>query len=315
MYRFLTLSEAVFWLKEDEIVGLPTETVYGLAGRAESVIAVEKIYTAKKRSLSNPLIVHYSSVELALKNGIFCEQGKELVTQIWPGPLTVIVPKSSNSKVVSQAHCGLPSIALRVPHHPVMHTLLVQVGPLAAPSANPSGNLSPTTAEHVHLGFSGKIPVLDAGPCTIGVESTIIDLRQVPFSIVRPGYWTLERLEARFPKITFQEASSLDITTPGSLLKHYAPKKSLFLNITPPFEATMGIIGFGPGYQNIPKRQFVQLSETQNMEEVARNIFSALHYLDHRSPCASIGVVPIPEYGIGKAVNDRLAKAALKIHV
>ena len=315
MYNFLSFWDAVFLLKREEIVGVPTETVYGLAGSAQSLVAVKKIYAIKQRPIFNPLIIHYANLECALKEGIFCETGKELVTQIWPGPLTVIVVKSPNSTVVPQAHCGLPSIALRVPHHPVMRRLLLKVGPLAAPSANPSGSLSPTTAEHVYRGFSGKVPVINAGPCSIGLESTIIDLRQLPFRIVRSGYWTLARLMERFPQITFQETFSLDITTPGSLLQHYAPKKPLFLNITPPFEAKMGIIGFGSSYKDVPSQQFVQLSASQDIEEAARNIFSALHYLDDSSSCSSIGVVPLPVQGIGKAIQDRLEKAAFKVHL
>ncbi|ETZ04558.1 L-threonylcarbamoyladenylate synthase [Holospora undulata] len=314
MLQGIALLEAVTLLKKNQIVALPTETVYGLAGRAESVEAVEKIYEVKRRPISNPLIVHYATQEMALKDGVLCEQGKKLVKKIWPGPLTVVVDKSPDSRVVSLAHCGLASFAIRVPNHPVMHYILNQVGPLAAPSANPSGGVSPTTAEHVHQAFSGTVPVLDAGPCVIGVESTIIDLRFYPFSILRPGYWTLEKLLKEFPDISFQEAQSSDIITPGTSFQHYSPKKPLFLNVSPPFDLEMGIIGFGPLQGDLPTQPFVQLSVKKNIEEAARNIFSALHYLDRSEKCLSIGIVPIPSYGIGAAINDRLTRAALKDH-
>ncbi|ETZ06713.1 threonylcarbamoyl-AMP synthase [Holospora obtusa F1] len=308
----LTFSEAISLLQKNQIVGLPTETVYGLAGRADSVEAIEKIYAIKQRPMTNPLIIHYATKEMALQEGIFCHLGKELVSKIWPGPLTVIVQKSLHSKIVSKAHCNLSSVAIRVPNHPVMHDVLQKVGGIAAPSANLSGNLSPTTAEHVNRAFLGKIPVLDAGACSIGLESTIIDLRQHPFVIVRPGYWTLEKLSERFPNIIFEENNSVDIITPGSSFQHYAPKKRLFLNVLAPFPSEMGVIGFGKIHINENSKCFVQLSEEANLEEAARRIFSALHELDLSSQCSCIGVTPIPGFGIGKAINDRLMRAALQ---
>ena len=310
MSNTFTFFDPVTWLKQENILAMPTETVYGLAGRADSVVAVERIYAVKQRPHHNPLIIHYADVEHALSEGIFCSQGEDIVRSIWPGPLTVLVPKGLASCVVPQAHCFLPCLAVRVPQHPIAQALIAQVGPLAAPSANPSGHLSPTSAEHVTALFNGAVPVVDGGPCTIGLESTILDLRQSPFRILRPGFWTVEQLSDAFPAYDFLDSSASDVTTPGSSLQHYAPKKPLVLDITFPVDSSMGVVGFGECPQELRKENFVQLSWGQDLEEAARNIFSALHTLDRASDCTHIGVVPLPRSGIGRAIRDRLTRAA-----
>ena len=224
--------------------------------------------------------------------------------------MTVVVPKALQSCVVPEAHCFLPCVAIRVPNHPIAQRIISEVGPLAAPSANLSGALSPTTAEHVVYAFNKSIPVLDGGACTVGVESTILDLRQFPFRVIRSGFWSLERLKKIFPHHEFCETSTLEITTPGSSLHHYAPNKPLVINVSPPFSSDMGIVAFGPCLEAISEDRLVQLSWDKNLEEAARNLFSALHYLDRSKVCARIGVVPIPNYGIGRAIIDRLTRAA-----
>lgn len=310
MRSFLEVFDPIAWLNAEQVLGIPTETVYGLAGRADSITAVERIYAIKQRPHHNPLIIHYAHTESAIQDGIFCAQGEDIVRSIWPGPLTVLVPKALRSCVVPQAHCFLPCLAMRVPQHPIAQELISKVGPLAAPSANPSGLLSPTTADHVRALFQDTVPVVDGGPCMIGLESTILDLRQSPFRILRPGFWTLERLSTQFPAYNFIQSDHCEITTPGSSLQHYAPKKPLSLDVTFPAAPSMGVIGFGPCPKAAKEGYFVQLSWDENLEEAARNVFAALHYLDQASECTHIGVVPMPHQGIGRAIRDRLIRAA-----
>lgn len=310
MSSFLEAFDPIAWLNAEQVLGMPTETVYGLAGRADSAQAVARIYAIKQRPHHNPLIIHYANAESAVQDGVFCQQGKDIVHSIWPGPLTVLVPKSVRSCVVPQAHCFLPCLAMRAPNHLMAQDLISKVGPLAAPSANPSGLLSPTTADHVRALFQGSVPVVDGGPCIIGLESTILDLRQSPFCILRPGFWTLERLSAKFPAYDFIESDQCKGTTPGSFLQHYAPKKPLHLDVVFPISRSMGIVGFGPWPEAEGSRSFVQLSWGQDLEEAARNLFAALHYLDETSKCTHIGVVAIPQRGIGRAIRDRLMRAA-----
>jgi L-threonylcarbamoyladenylate synthase len=310
MPPFLEGFDPVAWLKAEQVLAIPTETVYGLAGRADSVTAVERIYAIKNRPHHNPLIIHYAHTEAAVQEGIFCVQGEDIVRSIWPGPLTVLVPKALRSCVVPQAHCFLPCLAMRVPQHPIAQTLISKVGPLAAPSANPSGLLSPTTTAHVRALFQGTVPVVEGGACMIGLESTILDLRESPFRILRPGFWTLERLSSQFPAYDFIESDHADITTPGSSLQHYAPNKPLHLDVVLPIADSMGVIGFGPFPESVREGYFVQLSWEQDLEEAARNVFAALHYLDQALECTHIGVVPIPHHGMGRAIRDRLVRAA-----
>lgn len=303
------MFDPVQWLKQSKILGLPTETVYGLAGRADCPDAVALIYQLKNRPSHNPLIVHYAGIQEALADGVFKAQGRRVAEALWPGPLTVLVPKSSTSKVTARAHCNLPCLAMRVPCHPVAQDILRQAGPLAAPSANPSGRLSPTCADHVKKGFQDQVPVVEGGACEVGLESTILDMRQLPFRILRPGFFTLEFLQKKFPDIPFEEGGA-EVETPGASLAHYAPHKPLSLNVQPPFPKDMGILGFGALSMPWPETQFVQLSWKQDILEAARNLFAGLHYLDASPHCQRIGVVSLPAYSVGKAIQDRLGKAA-----
>jgi L-threonylcarbamoyladenylate synthase len=289
------IAEAARLVLAGEPVAVPTETVYGLAADATNAEAVARIYAAKDRPSFNPLIVHVADLAAAERIGVFNEQAKALAEAHWPGPLTMVVPLREDANVASIVTAGLPTIALRVPAHPAMQALLKACGrPLAAPSANASGRISPTRASHVLASLNGRIPlVIDGGPTQRGIESTIIAATGGPLRLLRRGPIEVQGAEL---------ATSDAIEAPGQLASHYAPRKPLRLDAT---EAQPGefLIGFGPIQGD------VMLSESGDPIEAAARLFDLLHQADAASQ-PRIAIAPIPGPGIAAAIRDRLERAA-----
>lgn len=284
-------------------VAVPTETVYGLAADATDGAAVAGIYAAKGRPSFNPLIVHVADRVMAERLGRFDALAAALADAFWPGPLTIVVPRTADCPVASIATAGLDTIALRCPAHPAMQALIAASGrPLAAPSANASGGVSPTTAAHVLASLDGRVPlVIDAGACSAGLESTIIRAFADRLVLLRPGPVTAEMLTAAC-RLPVEDDHSGTISAPGQLASHYAPGKPVLLDCAhPPRDAFH--IGFGPGAADY------QLSAVGNPVEAAARLFDALH-AGAASGCPRISVSPIPQAGLGVAINDRLRRAA-----
>ncbi|MFM9977267.1 MAG: L-threonylcarbamoyladenylate synthase [Sphingomonadaceae bacterium] len=288
------IVEAARLIAEGLPVAVPTETVYGLAADATSDAAVAAIYAAKGRPRFNPLIVHVADADAAFALGQFDGAARALADAHWPGPLTLVVPQRPGNPIASLATAGLATIALRVPAHRAMHALLAATGkPLAAPSANASGTISPTTAGHVARSLDGRIAlIIDDGATSAGLESTIAARTGGPTRLLRPGPIVLD--------LGLIEAATIE--APGQLAAHYAPSKPLRLDAT---EALPGewLIGFGSVAGH------VSLSTTGNPCEAAANLFARLHEAD-ASACARIAIAPVPDTGLGIAINDRLRRAA-----
>ncbi len=298
------LGRAVEILQLGELVAFPTETVYGLGANALSDSAVAKIYAAKNRPTFNPLIVHVSSIDTAKKYVQWNERAQILAENFWAGSLTLVLPRKENCELSLLVSAGLDCVAIRVPAHPVALSLLDKTGfPLAAPSANKSGRVSPTLAQHVREEFGDDIMVLDGGACEVGIESTIVDLTTTPATILRHGKITREEIE-KFIKIG--EYNSGEIKASGMLKSHYAPDAKLRLNATELREGE-ALLAFGKPL--IGAIYTENLSATENLEEAAANLFKMLRALDAKKP-KSIAVMEIPNIGIGIAINDRLQRAA-----
>lgn len=297
------LAAAVQRLQSGKLVAVPTETVYGLAADASDADAIADIYRTKGRPDFNPLIVHVPSLEAARKLGVFNDLATRLAERFWPGPLTLVVPKAPDCPAAPAVTAGLDTIALRCPAHPLMQRLLQVSGLfLAAPSANKSGGISPTEAGHVTRSLGDAAPmILDGGPCQSGVESTIAAIRGDDYQILRHGPITREELESALGKAAISAAHDR-IESPGQMLSHYAPSKPVRLNVAKP-DTQEYHIGFGAihGDHN--------LSESGDLAEAASKLFAALHHADS-SASTGIAVAPIPETGIGAAINDRLQRAA-----
>lgn len=301
-----SLETAQKTLQKDDLIGLPTETVYGLAANALSDIAVAKIYALKERPHFNPLIAHFPNTHEAKKYVHFNEWADHLAKALWPGPLTLILEKKKGSGISLLATAGLETLALRVPAHPLAQQILQGLDfPLVAPSANPSESLSPTTAQHVKTSFP-DLPVIDGGPCTVGLESTIVDLTGHKPVILRPGSVGKEHLENVLSLTFAEQTHGAPIKAPGQLKRHYAPSIPLRLNVTHLKEGE-ALLSFG--LHNLTAHKEINLSLRGNLEEAAANLFSALAELD--SPeYKGIAIMPIPTHGIGLAINDRLNRAA-----
>ena len=285
-------------------VAVPTETVYGLAADARNAEAVARIYSAKGRPDFNPLIVHVPDLAAAERLGIFGEVERALAARFWPGPLTLVVPRTADCPVARIATAGLDTIALRVPGHRAMQALLAESGaPLAAPSANASGRVSPTKAEHVLASLDGRIAlVIDDGPTTAGVESTIARVKDGAVEMLRPGPVTAEMLaEASGLAVTGVKGS--EIVAPGMLASHYAPGKPVRLGVVD-FADDEFAIGFGDVAGDYG------LSAAGDLTEAAARLFDALH-AGAASAKTKIAVAAIPFEGLGAAINDRLARAAV----
>ena len=292
-------------LMAGQIVAIPTETVYGLAADAQNAEAVARIYAAKGRPDFNPLIVHVRDQKAAEKLGVFNATAQALAEAFWPGPLTLVLPLQPDAPIARAVTAGLPTIAIRCPAHPVMQALLLKSGlSLAAPSANPSGSISPTRADHVLKGLGGAVPmILDGGSCSAGLESTIVAVREDGWQILRPGPVTSEDIENVIGYAPLAATNGF-IEAPGQMASHYAPSKPVRLNVIAS-EPDVYLIGFGAiaGDDN--------LSATGDLAQAAAHLFEALHTAD-ASAAVSIAVAPIPHEGIGIAINDRLARAAVR---
>jgi L-threonylcarbamoyladenylate synthase len=296
------IERAARLLERGELVAVPTETVYGLAARADRAEAVAAIYRAKGRPEFNPLIVHVLDLADATRLAEVDDRARQLAAALWPGPLTLVLPKKGDAPVVPAVTAGLDTIALRCPAHPAMRALLGETGlPLAAPSANPSGAVSATTAEHVLAGLDGKIAaVLDAGASGRGLESTIVALRQGSWQVLRPGPVTESEIAALLGDAT---ASASDkVEAPGQLARHYAPGKPLRLDAASADEDEF-LIGFGEVAGDC------SLSPKGDLAEAAARLYACLHDAA-ASAQPRIAVAAIPEEGIGAAINDRLRRAA-----
>jgi L-threonylcarbamoyladenylate synthase len=299
------ITAAMELLRSGQIVAIPTETVYGLAADASNADAVAKIYAAKGRPDFNPLIVHVADQSAAENLAEFSPMAHQLAQAFWPGPLTLVLPLRPDADIAGAVTAGLPTIALRCPAHPVMQALLKKTGlNIAAPSANKSGGISPTRAEHVLAGLGGAVPmILDGGPCSAGLESTIVAVRDNGWQILRPGPVTSAEIE-RVLGTSPLAASGDNIEAPGQLASHYAPSKAVRLNAIQQ-EPGEWHIGFGAieGNDN--------LSASGDLAQAAANLFEALHRAD-ASAALSISVAPIPHEGIGVAINDRLQRASIR---
>ena len=289
------VAEAGRLILAGEAVAVPTETVYGLAADATNAEAVAKIYEAKGRPSFNPLIVHASSFSDAERIGRFDDRARKLATEHWPGPLTLVVPLQDDRGLASLVTAGLPTIALRVPAHPAMQAVLKACGrPLAAPSANASGSISPTRAEHVLKSLGGRIPlIIDGGRTERGLESTIIAATGGPLRLLRRG--PIDVPEAL-------EASAERVEAPGQLASHYSPSKPLRLNAAEAGPDEF-LIGFGAVAGD------ANLSPSGDLVEAAANLFDLLHQAD-ASEKTRIAIAPVPDSGLGAALNDRMHRAA-----
>ena len=301
------LAEASALLARGELVAMPTETVYGLAGDARDGRAVARIYEAKGRPSFNPLIVHLPDLAAADRIAVLDDAAHDLADACWPGALTLVLPLRPGSGIAPLVTAGLDTVAIRVPAHPVAQALLRRFGgPLAAPSANPSGRISATTAAHVAdpvTGLGGRIAaVLDAGACPVGVESTIIGWQDGRPVLLRPGGLPAEAIAAALGgPVATPRLDPAAPNAPGQLTSHYAPRASLRLNATAARPGEL-LIGFGPVAGEM------SLSEGADLAEAAARLFELLHQADAQG--RPIAVAPVPETGLGAAINDRLRRAA-----
>jgi L-threonylcarbamoyladenylate synthase len=294
------IKKAAALIVEGGVVAFPTETVYGLGADATQDRAVAKIYAAKGRPQFNPLIAHVADVEAAFELGEFSADALTLAARFWPGPLTLVVPRRANCPVSLLASAGLPSLALRVPAHAVALELLRAIGrPVVAPSANPSGRISPTTARHVRDHLKPDM-ILDGGACAVGVESTVVSFLNQP-RLLRPGGLARDVVEDALG-VKLLEPEQGVLYSPGQLESHYAPHASLRLNADGPQDGEL-YLGFGD-YHSAHT-----LSKSGDVVEAAANLFRLLHEMDALRP-AQIAVAPIPNIGLGEAINDRLKRAA-----
>src|SRR6056297_1336288 len=289
-------------LRDGGLVAFPTETVYGLGGDARNDLAVARIFEAKGRPRFNPLIVHVDGVDTARRLVDWPDEAEILASAFWPGPLTLVLPLKPGTGLSPLVTAELPTLAVRVPAHPVAQSLLEAFGgPVAAPSANPSGRISPTTAEHVAAGLSGRIEaILDGGPCGVGVESTIVGLTGAP-ALLRPGGLPAEAIERALGQPLARTGPTGPLTAPGQMASHYAPAAPLRLDARTRRKGEL-LLGFGAVDCDL------NLSPSGDLTEAAANLFAHLHALDARA--APIADSPIPEAGLGRAINDRLRRAA-----
>jgi L-threonylcarbamoyladenylate synthase len=310
-----SLSTALNYLRQEYVVAIPTETVYGLAGNALSPKAVSTIFQVKNRPHFDPLIVHTSSVErLTDFAANFPETALQLAHAFMPGPLTLLLEKASIIPDIVTA--GSPRVALRIPKHPLALSLLQQLDfPLAAPSANPFGYISPTTAQHVADQLGERIPyILDGGPCEVGVESTIVGFESGKPVIYRKGGIAIEAVETLIGKVQVKEHSSSNPNAPGMLKSHYAPAAKVILGdiqqlLADYLDKRVGVISFQRRFAEIPEEQQLILSPTGDYSEAARQLFAGMRQLDQLKLDVILAEL-LPEEGLGRAINDRLRRAA-----
>jgi len=308
------LSQAAAKLRAGELVAFPTETVYGLGADATNADAVAGIYAAKQRPSFNPLISHFPDRDAAAKHAVFDERADKLAETFWPGALTLVLPRQADSDVCELVTAGLPSIAVRVPAHPMARQLLRAVGrPIAAPSANRSGRISPTTAGHVAHSLGNAIGmILDGGPCGVGLESTVIDLTTDRVVMLRPGGITREQVaEILGCDVVMAETDDTAPKSPGMLTSHYAPGLPVRLDATTANPAKYGneiLLAYG-GCNTKGFDAVLWLSKSGDDREAAANLFAKLHEAD-QPRFDGIAIAPIPETGLGLAINDRMKRAA-----
>lgn len=295
------LEQAAALLAAGQLVAFPTETVYGLGADARDGTAVAKIYAAKERPSFNPLIVHLPDVASARAYVEWNDEAQALADRFWPGALSMVLPLRPDHGLSSLVTAGLDTLAIRVPNHPTAQKLLrLARAPIAAPSANPSGRISPTTAQHVMDGLMGKIAaVVDDGPCRVGLESTILGLMP-KVQLLRHGGVSSEQIEKVLGRPVAQTTST-EISAPGQMQSHYAPNAAVRLDATDVC-ANEVLLGFGAIACDL------NLSQSADLIEAAANLFDCLHRLDRTGK--PIAVSPVPDIGLGRAINDRLRRAA-----
>jgi len=316
-----SIEEAAAVLKAGGLVALPTETIYGLGANALDGVAVAKIFAAKGRPSFNPLIVHVPDIESAALLVEMNETARAVMNKFWPGPLTIILPKRPGCAVSDLCSAGLPTLAVRVPAHPAALKLLKAAGvPVAAPSANKSGAISPTTPQHVLESLGDAVDfILAAGASSVGLESTVLDLSGDKPLILRPGAITAEDLEPILGPVAYDLGDhGHDVKSPGQLLKHYAPSIPVRLNAVDVAEGE-ALLAFGSlkfmglksgGFaKDLPAERLRNLSDTGDLYEAAANLFRMMRDLD-KSEHVRIAVMNVPDQGIGIAINDRLKRAA-----
>lgn len=289
------------------MVAFPTETVYGLGADATSDPAVARVFAAKGRPRFDPLIVHVKNSSMAAVDTEFNDKAAVLASAFWPGPLTLVLKRKAGSRISQLVSGGLETLAVRAPNHPIAQELIDMAGcPIAAPSANPFGRISPTLARHVVDALGSNIDmIIDGGACPVGIESTVVDVTGAFPAILRPGGISAEALEAIVgPFATPTKTSALH--SPGTLQRHYSPVRSLRLNAHAALPGET-LIGFGPD----APADSLNLSPNGDLTEAAANLFAFLHAAD-RHDGDGIAVMPIPEAGLGRAINDRLRRAAAR---
>lgn len=315
-----SIVQAAEMIRSGGLVAFPTETVYGLGANALDGKAVASIFAAKKRPSFNPVIIHVASREDAEKYVVCDARAKGLMQAFWPGPLTLILPKKEGGGVSDLVSAGLPSIAIRMPNHPVALQLIARAGvPIAAPSANSSGEPSATTPQHVIQSLGDNVPfILAGGACAVGLESTVLDLTGDVPTILRPGAITAEDLEPYIGDVPYDFGGHDAPKSPGQLLKHYAPSVPVRLRAVD-IEADEALLAFGSlkfmgvkggGFaKDIAPERLRNLSETGDLHEAAANLFAMLRDLDD-GVNTKIAVMDVPDVGLGIAINERLSRAA-----
>jgi len=308
----MSIAQAARLIRAGELVAFPTETVYGLGADATNARAVAKIFEAKGRPQFNPLISHVPGITEAKRFVQWSETADKLATKFWPGPLTLVLKRAPGSPIALLATAGLDTVAIRAPAHAMAQELIRAAGvPIAAPSANRSGAISPTRAEHVADSLGDKVAmILDGGPCPVGVESSVLDLTAARPTLLRPGGATREAIEAVIGPIVLSDAlptGDAARTSPGQLQSHYAPRHPVRLDATA-VASDEALLAFGP---NPPSgaRRTLNLSPTGDLAEAAANLFAHLRALD-RCDIGRIAVMAVPQTGLGLAINDRLRRAA-----
>jgi L-threonylcarbamoyladenylate synthase len=307
-----SIDEAARLIREGELVAFPTETVYGLGGDATNERAVAKVFEAKGRPQFNPLISHVLDAGEARRLVRWSDVADKLAARFWPGPLTLVLPRAKGSPIALLATAGLDTVAIRAPAHPMAQALIRAAGrPIAAPSANRSGAVSPTRAEHVAESLGDRVKlILDGGPCEVGLESTVLDLTTAMPTLLRPGGATREAIEAVIGPVALSDAipsGNAARKSPGQLDSHYAPARPVRLNATS-VAGDEALLAFGPR-PPAGARQVLNLSPEGDLTEAAANLFAHLRALDQPAN-TRIAVMPIPQTGLGLAINDRLRRAA-----
>ena len=303
-----TIEQAAQLIKSGNIVAFPTETVFGLGADAYNATAVAKIFEAKNRPTFNPLISHIADVDFLNDYVKMDERVPALAKRFWPGPLTMVLPRKQHNPALDLACAGLPTISVRMPNHPVALALIKAADtPIVAPSANRSQSISPTTAQHVYTSLGNRVPmILDGGACHVGVESTIIDLTTKKIVLLRAGGIAMEDIADFLNEEVMISGGNPNLpSSPGQILKHYAPKYETRINVTHPNDDEF-MIGFGDinGHLN--------LSPSGNLAEATTNLFAYMHLAEEQTKYTKIAIAPIPMKGLGRAINDRIKRASYR---